>query len=66
MMKDDVYERVCGILADRETLRNGNRSFEDICSEAGAVRVDVDNLLYERLGMSGEELLEAFRRGKVM
>lgn len=65
MRIEKIYEKVCGILSERKVFRSRRTDFGKICHENGAARVEIDNLLYERLGMSGEDILEAFREGKV-
>lgn len=66
MRTEEIYEKVCGLLADSKVLLDGSVGFDDICAAAGADRSEIDNLLYERFGMSGEEILHSFRQGKVM
>ena len=63
MKMEKIYEKVCGILSTGRVYRRRHADFDEICSEAGIGRVKMDNLLYERFGMSGIDILEAFRKG---
>ena len=65
MKTETIYEKICGILSTGRVYRNRNVDFDEICSDAGVCRVMMDNLLYERFGMSGSDMLEAFRRGGI-
>lgn len=65
MKKEMFFERLCSILSDRKVFRSKAACFEDICREIGADRVTMDNLFYERFGMSGDEIMSGFRVGKV-
>jgi hypothetical protein len=62
MKMENIYEKVCRVLAAGGFCRNTETRFEDICEEAGVGRVTMDNLLYERFGMSGCDMLRAFRK----
>lgn len=63
MKKEMIYAKVCGLLSSGKIYRKANANFNDICADAGVKRVGMDNLLYERFGMSGSDMLMAFRRG---
>ena len=54
------YEMLCSCISGRRAQKTGRReTFRDICNEAGVDSTLMDNLLYERLGMSGCDLLDA-------
>lgn len=64
MRMECFFEELCGILSDGRTVRNGTACFEDLCLSIGADRVWMDNLFYERFGMSGEDVMIALGRQK--
>ena len=60
MDKEMCYEMLCSGSFGRRAQKAGRRAtFRDICHEAGVDSTLMDNLLYERLGMSGCDLLDA-------
>lgn len=63
-MKDEmIYEKVCSLLSAEDTYGNGMADFDSICAAVGVGKVRMNNILYERLGMSGDDILMAFRYG---
>ena len=64
MKADRSFEKTCRLLADRKVIRDRKTGFEDICLMAGVDRMTIDNIFYERLGMSGEDVLNSFRMAK--
>lgn len=65
MENEKLYEKICGLLLSRRIYRSRKTDFDEICSEEGIRRVKMDNLLYERFGMSGSDVLAAFRKGSL-
>ena len=64
-MKDEkIYEKVCSLLSAEDTYGKMMSDFDSICAKVGVGRVRMNNILYERLGMSGDDILMAFRYGK--
>jgi len=62
MKREIMFEKVCELLAQGKIYRSRNVGFDNICVEAGVARVEMDNLLYERFGMSGSDMLDEFRK----
>lgn len=65
MQTELIYEKVCGLLMNGKRIRCRQTDFEKICEESGISRMTMDNIFYERLGLSGEEVLMHLRHGKV-
>lgn len=59
-----IYEKVCRLLSAEDAYGNGMADFDSICAAVGVGRVRMNNILYERLGMSGDDILIAFCKGK--
>ena len=62
MKSEKCFEKVCELLSQSKLYRSRNVGFDNICVEAGVARVEMDNLLYERFGMSGSDMLDEFRK----
>ena len=64
MRMECFFEELCWILSDGSTMPDGTAGFGDMCLSIGADRVLMDNLFYERFGMSGEDVMIALGRKK--
>ena len=62
MKSEKKFDKVCELLSQSQLYRSRNVGFDNICVEAGVARVEMDNLLYERFGMSGSDMLDEFRK----
>ena len=58
------FDMVCSRLADDKTYRKKGKEFRDVCYEFGAARTVLDNMLYECVGMSGDEVMVRLRSRK--
>jgi hypothetical protein len=61
---DGSYERLCEMMGDGRNIRNVKVDFRSLCGRIGADHKALCDLFYMRLGMSGDEVLEAFRTGR--
>ena len=57
------FELVCGRLSRMDRCVCQAITFSDLCNEYGADLKIMDNMFYDLLGMSGEEVLEQYRSG---
>ena len=58
----DFYEVCSRMLQDKRTWKAND--FHDICSSFRTGEVVLDNMLYECVGMSGDDVLARLRSGK--
>ena len=65
MKKEKIYGKIWETISNSKVLSDGMNTFEFICKESGAARVAADNLLYERLGMSGDDIMLHFTNGEI-
>lgn len=64
MKEEIIYEKVCRRLFIEGDSCASKTDFTAICAEVGVGLVKANNILYRRLGMSGDDILMAFRNGK--
>ena len=57
------FELICERLSQMDRCVCHPLSFPSLCSEYGAGVRSMDNMFYDRFGMSGEEVMEQFRKG---
>ena len=59
------YIRICSLIADLGPVTEWSETLDKISAELKDGSVPLDNYLYRSLGMSGDELLEALKRGGI-
>lgn len=58
----EAYEKMEKLLLEEHVYLKPGMDFGKLCSRIGADPQDLDRLVQEELGMSGDELMETFRR----
>lgn len=64
-MVERKFEELCALMADEKLRYVRDVEFTGLCEKVGASPERMCNMLYERLGMSGDEVLEALVRGNM-
>lgn len=62
---EKCYESLCRLMNDGRVIRSRTTDFASLCRSVGADEDEVSNMLYRDFGMSGDDILEAFRAGYV-
>lgn len=62
---EKCYESLCRLMNDGRVIRSRTADFSSLCRSVGADETGLSNMLYREFGMSGDEILEAFRTGHV-
>ena len=65
MKKETIYAMIWEKISNGKLLPDGKTTFERICKESGAGRVEADNLFYEKLGMSGDDVMLHFMNKEI-
>lgn len=60
------FERLARMLIEENAFRKKGADFGLLCSSLRTSRVELDNMLYDAVGMSGEEVMAHLRRRKPM
>ena len=60
------FERLARMLIEENAFRKKGADFDLLCSSFMTSRVELDNMLYDAVGMSGEDVLVHLRRRKPM
>ena len=63
--KED-FEKLCQTLTEGKEFRRKGSDFRELCAAFGSARVEMENMLYECVGMSGDDVLTGLRRRKTM
>ena len=58
------FERLCRALTEERKFRRKGADFRELCAVFSAGRVEMENMLYDCVGMSGDDVLEGLRRKK--
>ena len=58
------FERLCKVLTECRDFRRKGADFRELCSSLETGRVDLENTMYELVGMSGDDVLTGLRRKK--
>lgn len=61
--KED-FDKLCRFLTEEKSFRRKVEAFPELCKMSGVNRAMMENMFYECLGMSGEDVLTALRRKK--
>ena len=56
---------ICRTLMEERSGRNRELRFEDICSVLGVKRVQLENMLYETFGVSGDDIISCLGSRKL-
>lgn len=60
------FERLCQALTECKDFRRKGADFRELCSSFESGRVELENMMYELVGMSGDDVLTGLRRKKAM
>ena len=60
---EKIYEEVCAIFTADYGRRRRMKELAELYEGLGNASVELDNILYERLGLSCEDLIEMLRKG---
>lgn len=63
MNRSMKFELICERLSKMDRCLCHTIAFSSLCSEYGAELRSMDNMFYDRFGMSGEEVMEQYRNG---
>ena len=55
------FESIAAFLADTDWNAHCTMTFEDVCRRFGADPILMDNMMYDALGMSGDEIIGKYR-----
>ena len=55
---EDIYETFCGMISDRHAERQVENTVNSLYGRPDGVSTSLDNLLYERFGMSGADIFD--------
>jgi hypothetical protein len=58
-----LYEEVCAIFSADYGRRRRAEELSELYGRIGSASVTLDNMLYERLGLSCEDLIDMLRKG---
>ena len=58
------FEKLCRTLTEERGFRRKGADFRELCAASGSRRVEMENMLYECVGMSGDDVLTGLRRKK--
>ena len=61
---DEIYERFGQLLEEERPDSDPACTFAGICSRLGVEPGVLEEYIYSQVGMSGEEVLEAYRRSE--
>lgn len=61
---EKVYEEVCSIFTSDYERKRRAEELEELYKRLGSASEALDNMLYERQGLSCEDLIYMLRRGK--
>ena len=59
--KED-FDVLCRFLTEEKSFRRKVEAFPELCKMSGVNRAMMENMFYECLGMSGEDVLTVLRR----
>lgn len=65
MISERIYDMFCDMFVAPKQNFTPFMDFNAACSILGADPASLDNMLYERLGMSGDEIFEKIMGGSV-
>ena len=61
---EKIYEQICAIFIAGNGCRRKAEELSDLYERIGSASVALDNMLYDRLGLSCEDLIEMLRKGE--
>ena len=62
---EKLYEKVCAIFTADYGRKRRAEELSELYGRIGGTSVALDNMLYERLGLSCEDLISMLRKGDV-
>lgn len=62
----DRFESIAAFLSGTDWNAHFTLTFSEVCHRFGAVPQQMDRLMYETFGMSGDELIEQYRKGPMV
>ena len=63
---EKIYERICAIFIAGYGCGRKAEELADLYERTGSASVALDNMLYDRLGLSCEDLIEMLRKEEVV
>lgn len=60
-----AYEAFGRMVAEEEVYREATLTFEDVCRRIGIETGVLDRLIFSEMGMTGRQLMAAYREGIV-
>lgn len=60
-----AYEAFGRMVAEEEVYREATLTFEDVCRRIGIETGALDRLIFSEMGMTGRQLMAAYREGIV-
>jgi hypothetical protein len=58
------FEKLCQMMTEGKAFRRKGEDFRKLCSVFSTGRVTMENMLYDCVGMSGDDVLAGLRRKK--
>lgn len=58
------FEKLCHTLVEGKNFRRKGADFRELCATLGSGRVEMENMLFDCVGMSGDDVLEGLRTRK--
>ena len=62
---EELYEKVCSIFTAGYGRKRRAEELSELYESIGGASVTLDNMLYERLGLSCEDLIDMLRKGEL-
>lgn len=62
---EELYETVCGIVMSKHNRLVRAHQLSEFYNGLGSLSVALDNIMYERLGMSCEDVTDMLRQGSL-
>lgn len=62
---EKLYREVCAIFTADYSRKRRMQELSELYERLGSTSVALDNILYERLGLSCEDLIDMLRKGEV-
>lgn len=58
-----AYERFCALMTEKELYKDESVSYRSVCDSLGVSQDELDDVLMSEMGMSGRQVMDAFRKG---
>ena len=60
----EAYEAFGRMMLEDELYRDSSVTFEDLCSGLGVGAGELDGYVFSEMGLTGQQLMDAYRSGK--